>query len=296
MKIGRNQKCPCGSYRKYKKCCLYKHLFSEPSASKLNIENKYADLFGFNYELIKVADKMLQRKYDDTDEKQVFTYFSLGKSYKTLKAILLLCSNGYGQDSAILARSLIDLLITLQYILKDSSKSRIQRYFDYDWILRKKMYDYAESKPELLEIIQNRIKNPKQNQDSVTKVRAQAKIMQAKYRYGRTWAEINIKEMAIEIGRLDLYSTAYALQSQILHNAPRVMNEYLIDDGKNLIVNTDQDDNWVEPTLVTAFDCFFHISAEYDKLLELGFASDLDRLVVDFHKQVGKINKEDSLN
>ena len=56
MKTGRNDPCPCGSGRKYKKCCLNRQLTSQPSSlSSRSIKERNLillsaiwDIFGFS--------------------------------------------------------------------------------------------------------------------------------------------------------------------------------------------------------------------------------------------------------
>jgi SEC-C motif len=48
VKIGRNEQCPCGSGRKYKKCCLEKHQATSPGAQlqpqKISVKEEVAKL------------------------------------------------------------------------------------------------------------------------------------------------------------------------------------------------------------------------------------------------------------
>lgn len=54
MKIGRNDPCPCGSGKKYKKCCLLKENQNHDFLNKLN--NLYATLKNLNNKLLKKAN------------------------------------------------------------------------------------------------------------------------------------------------------------------------------------------------------------------------------------------------
>ena len=292
MKIGRNQPCPCGSGKKYKKCCANKPVPVGSQAPQTPIEVKYKALFDYNRELRAVVDTIMEKKFPMGADKDMFAAFCIGKAYKTQAAILLLCQQGYGQDAAILVRSLIELLITLLYILKDPTDERIQRYFAYDWIMRKKMYNYGKTKPEILEILKERNQNLKQGDNPIEEVEKQAIAMQTKYNYKKDWSDKNMREMAEEVGRVDLYLTVYRLQSQIMHTAPRVMNEYVVNDGKGITIEVGQNERWVEETLVTTFDCFYNIVGQYDKLLKLGFATKLDEIAKRYVEQVGEINKK----
>lgn len=292
MKIGRNQLCPCGSGKKYKKCHIDIHL-EKPQSSSTSltpIEQQHKAIFSYNRELRTVADKIMGREYPLAGDKELFTGFCLGKAYKTHGSVLLLCRQGYGQDAAILVRSLIDLLITLLYILNDPSNERISRYFSYDWILCKKMFEYAKTKPHLLKALEVNDVNPLPDKLTTKEIEEHARLAQEKYHYGRDWSIHNMRDMAKEVGEEDLYLTMYKLQSQLIHTAPRTMNEYIKKEDEGYKIEVGQNTRWVEEALVSAFDCFYMIIGQYDKLLELGFANQLDDVAKRYSSEVAKIN------
>ena len=206
---------------------------------------------------------------------------------------MLLCSEGYGEDAAILVRSLFELLITLLYILKDTTDERVNRYYAYDWILRKKMFDYAKTKPDIAKEMQNRATNPKTGDTNIEEVMNQAKIVQEKYKYNnKGWSDKSIYDMASEVGRLDNYKTVYALQSQIAHTAVRVMNDYVKDSGNGLNIMVGPGLNWIENDLVALFDFYYSIVGECDKLFQFGFDKRLDYIAKRYLFYVGEINNK----
>ena len=56
MKIGRNDPCPCGSGKKYKKCCLNKP--SQAHKFKNDISIVYAGIKNINSQLIKKSNDL----------------------------------------------------------------------------------------------------------------------------------------------------------------------------------------------------------------------------------------------
>ena len=65
-KIGRNDSCPCGSGKKYKKCCITKEPIEKlvPTKKvKTVIVDSYGVLFGFNKELKDVVDSIFKKKW-----------------------------------------------------------------------------------------------------------------------------------------------------------------------------------------------------------------------------------------
>lgn len=297
VKIGRNDPCSCGSGKKYKKCCITK----EPEEKlvptkevKTVISHLYGALFNFNKELKDVVDDIFKKKCKADEPKTAFASFSLGKAYKTHEAIIILCSEGYGEDAAILVRSLFELLITLLYILKDTTDERANRYYAYDWVLRKKMFDYTKTKPEIVKEMEDRVAKPKAGDTSIDEVLKMANEVQQKYKYNnRTgWSDKSIFDMASEVGRLDNYKTVYALQSQIAHSAVRVMNDYVKDSGSGLNIMVGPGLNWIENDLVALFDFYYSIVGECDKLFQFGFDRRLDDIAKRYLSYVGEINNK----
>ncbi|MDD5147799.1 MAG: DUF5677 domain-containing protein [Candidatus Daviesbacteria bacterium] len=278
MKIGRNDPCPCGSGKKYKKCCLGKD--KEPkvisifnSGTKLGeftpfILKKSSKLFKYNNELRKIADEAIKREYYDQEDKQFFSGFFLGKAYKTHHSILTLCRQGQGENAAMLARSLFDLLITLLYILKDPTSYRLQRYADYDWVIRQNVYEYAKDVPDLIKLIEERGKNPKPQDNTPQEISYKAKSVQEKYKYKTYlgWSDKSLSKMAEEVGRKGPYRTVYNIFSQFIHTAPRVVNDYVKEKEGKFLIETGPTDNFVEEVLVASFDFFISILQKFDEL------------------------------
>ncbi|GAA0221801.1 SEC-C metal-binding domain-containing protein [Metaclostridioides mangenotii] len=68
--LGRNELCPCGSGKKYKKCCMNKDLISERAARKVGLSQKeYTDLYTRLYNYSK------QDKFKDELEKAKEAFF-----------------------------------------------------------------------------------------------------------------------------------------------------------------------------------------------------------------------------
>jgi len=257
------------------------------------IYQNHKDLFDFNEELRKIVDGVMDKEFQRITPKVALTTFALGKAYKTHGAMLLLCSQGYGEDAAILTRSLFDLSITLLYILKDPTNKRVLRYFHYDSIIRKRMYDYAKTVPTFANLFEERKLHPKPGDTTTEKVEKYAKLAQEKYNYGRMgWSDKPIRQMAEEIGRKGAYQTVYYLQSNISHSAVRTMNDYVKAHDKGYTVDIGRGENWVQEDLIASFDFFLAIVERSNKLLRLGLAKQLNNLSKRYFGEVGKINEK----
>lgn len=261
------------------------------------IYKKHRELFDFNTELRKVVDSVMDKEFHKITPKVAFTTFALGKAYKTHEAILLLCRQGYGEDAAVLTRSLFDLSVTLLYILNDKTNKRVLRYFHYDSIIRKKMYDYAKTVPTFTRLFEERRLNPKPGDTSVEEVEKQAGKAQKKYNYGRMgWSDKPIRQMAEEVGREGAYQTVYFLLSNISHSAARTMNDYVKAHARGFTVDIGRSENWVQEDLVASFDFFMAIVDRSNRMLRLGVTKQLNDLSKRYVGEVGRVNDKANSN
>ena len=260
---------------------------------KSDIKSKYKALLSFNQELRNLADKILDKEQKMVGPRDMFTAFAIGKGYKTHGAVLLLGKQGYGEDASILARSLFDLLINLLYIQVDQTDGRAYRYFQYDWILRKKMFTYALGKPEIMDQIQERTNNPRPDDTTIQEVEEQAKLSQEKNNYTeRGWSDKSLHDMAVEVGRIDAYKTVYRLQCQLDHNATRSVNEYAKRSQGGIVFEVGQSGNWVEESLVIAFDFYYSILAAFNSHFKAGFDKEISDLENRYVTELSEINKK----
>lgn len=253
-------------------------MISEEAIHKFKVKNdiksKYKALLSFNQELRNLAGKMLDKNQKMVGPRDMFTAFAIGKGYKTHGAVLILSKQGYGEDASILTRSLFDLLINLLYIQVDQTDGRAYRYFQYDWILRKKMLNYAAKKSDIMEKIEERVNNPKLEDTTLKEVEEQAKLAQQKNNYTeRGWSDKSLHDMAEEVGRSNAYKTIYRLQCQLDHNASRSVNEYAKHAKDGIVFEIGQSENWVEESLVIAFDFYYSILVAFSTHFKAGFDS-----------------------
>lgn len=261
----------------------------------MNFYNVEKNLFDKNHELREIVGSILEKKFSKVTPKIAFSTFILGKAYKTHEAILILCINGYGEDAAMLTRSLFELMVLLLYVLKDKSNKRVLRYYSYDSIIRKEIYDYAISTtPSLVNALEERINNPKPEDLSIEKVQEMAAIAQDRYKYDRRkgWSDKSIRQMANCVNKGGIYNTIYSLFSNISHTAVRVMNDYVkFKPGDSVYtVQVGPSDNWIKENLVASFDFLLGIISRFNILLRLGMASQLNAVAKRYIKEVDRIN------
>lgn len=260
------------------------------------MRGKYADLFRFNEELRQIVDSIFDKGYGTGKPKELFVAFALGKAYKTHQAVLNLCIQGYGQDAAILVRSLLDLAIITPYILNDPTDGRVNRYLEHGWIKKEQMFNHAtKENPSLAMAFEERAKNPKPNDLTKETVIEQAKLAQDTYQFDRyDWSDKTIAKMAQEVGKGKAYQTVYKLMSDISHSSVNAMSEYMKVDETGVTVDISPGTIWVEECLVSAFDCFYSVIGAYDKLLELGLVKQLDDVAERYITCLGESQKNGS--
>lgn len=259
-------------------------MVSEESAHEYNtktqIHDNFKQLISFNYELRSIISDALDREQKLKGPIDAITSFSLGKAFKTQGAILTLCEFGYGEDATALVRTLFEIMVNTAYIRQDSTDERAYRYLAYDWVIRKKMFDYASKKMEIVKIF-DKGKETGNTASVIKNVIEQEKIVQDKYKYHHNrWSDDDIARMAELVGRSDAYNTVYRLQCQFSHSLVRVMNDYAKDSNEGgLVFNVGVTKNWVEENLVATFDFLANIYENFCD--QLGMKKDGLKLVVD---------------
>lgn len=258
-----------------------------------NFREKYIDLFYFNEELRKIIEPVLDKHPEPVGFKQTFLLYALAKSHKTHAAILMLCERGFGQDAGILSRSIFELAITTLYILQDDTGKLVERFFDYDWIMRANVYDYVSEDTIFIEGLKKEDPDGKETE----KILKKAEEIKEKYKdieKNISWSDKSLKKMAEEVGRLDAYKTAYHLQCNLSHPNPRNTNDYFTELNGEIEINAGPDDKWISQSLVATFDFFIHIVGAWNEEFKFSLEDKLDDLVKRYSKKISKINKKRS--
>lgn len=150
--------------------------------------------------------------------KIVFLYL-YNSSVKSYSAIHLLCLEGYGQDSSIILRSLLENLITAKYILYDikSADYKAKRFEEYRWVEVKNSLEYWEMRDayqdeKLKKEILSKKKEVMQNvEDFIKKYNIKNKNDLLR------WSGISIRKMAEEVSMLEEYLLTYKLCCSFSH-------------------------------------------------------------------------------
>lgn len=91
----------------------------ETEKCRQEILKRYRHLFELNKNLFQLADDMINtgKMKRDAPLHDVIA-FLFSKALKTFQAVDILCQRGYGQDVAILARTLFEILVHVRYLAK----------------------------------------------------------------------------------------------------------------------------------------------------------------------------------
>jgi len=249
-------------------------------------------LYYFNKQLRSLVEPVFENNLVVNNLKGGFLSFSFGKAYKTHASLLILCKSGSGQDAAILTRSLFELAVTVSYILNDVTDNRIERFMEFDWVIRQTMCGYLKSKPKLNEKLQREAEKRKV---SIDKIIQKAEEVQKKHKYDKRkgWSDKSIKGMAEEVGLGDLYLTAYRLFSNLHHSAVSTINEYLnIDKDGAIEIDSGPSSKWVEQSLVGAFHFFGIIIEKWSEYFHLGLNDELKILTDKYVKEIGEVKEK----
>ena len=256
---------------------------------------KINKLLQYNNQLRELVETVFDRKFYFITPKQAFLAYSFAKAYKTHASIIVLCQKGNGQDAAILTRSLFELAVTTLYVLKDKTGSRLQRWLDFDWVIRDEIYKHVQSEPGVSAAFDARAQNPREGDSSVEEVSKMAQKMRKKYHYDlrKGWSDKIIKQMSEAVGLESIYMTAYRLMSDLHHSAVRTMNDYF-SQGANgeIMADTAPSERWIQETLVSSFQFFIMIIDKWTDEFNLGLDDKLQKLSDDYVNNVRGLNVE----
>lgn len=176
--------------------------------------------------------------FDLATHQRVFL-FILTRSLKTYASIVLLCRNGYGQDASALLRSLLENIVTVEFILYDKKKADdlAKRFVAYKWVIMKR--HLAEQEQQLATMSAAQMKEYQQKRAMIL-----AKVEEFKKNFRVisdralvTWSGKTVRDMARQVDKqlLAEYDTTFRLCSRFSHPSILGDQEYMVQDGKQLV-------------------------------------------------------------
>ena len=208
---------------------------------------------------------------------QAMVIFALGKAYKTHRALLILCQDGYGEDAAILLRSLFELALDARYIARDPSGQAALRWIDYDAVTRYELARTVHTDP-YFEV--HRANAPG---GEVVPVDAVEQALEAQrthkfwanekngvLRHPKDWSGISRRQMARSVGWASHYSGLYALTSILAHSSVRASDHFVSSTADaGVVVNVRPGPDWVDHVLLSAHVYFYAVVRAWLKILKV---------------------------
>lgn len=247
-------------------------------------------LFDYNKRLNKmVVDRARTIARLEATPINFFIALVIGKVVKTHNAILILCTNGYGEDAAILTRSIFETLLNIEYILKENTEERINRYIEHSRKI-KGMYLQALSKHTDAVAYSDSELNDEEKQ----KIINDAAIAQEKYDFKiNGWSDQSGYKMAEDVGMLADYEMFYKMMCGLAHTDILALDGYAsADKEESPKINMDPSDRYVEVTLVSVFEYILKIVDKWNDLLKLQMDDDLQKFFDEYSLSMQAIKSE----
>jgi hypothetical protein len=143
----------------------------------------------------RVVDENMNLIKPKTDFEWAVT-FLFYRAYKLYWTILILSQKGFGPEAAILARSLMEHAVNMQWIAKDDHDNRAKLFLEYFHVARKKLYDNYDKYgvfPNLTDI-------EKQSMESREEIEKRYEEVKQNYPEEWYWAPIKIRTRAYDVG------------------------------------------------------------------------------------------------
>lgn len=297
MKIGRNDKCPCGSGKKYKRCHLHNPPRSGNHTAMPNPTERTDQLSPINEEgflsdhieeyrrhicqkhepqraLLYEVNRFCQRvKFDvhvhNLDGQEIFSAALFIKILSDVQAAVLLLERGLSSQACSLLRVALEALIVLGKLAKS-----------YDFV--EAFIRYGEQ--QRLKLVRAIRQNPARSLDNIRPEITEEVVREIEQIVGDI-PRRNLDEWACELGLSHFYDAQYRIYSGDIHSHPRALERYLETDttGEYAVIN------WgpaIEEDLGTEFlesARILLVSLSFIKnVFELDIAADIERLSAKF--------------
>ena len=257
--------------------------------TKSSIKKLYYPLILVNHKLRLIAKEFIDQKPTIETPKDGVAAYMMSKAYKTHGVILNLARNGYAQDADMLARTLFDTHLIIASVVDDETDKTAMQYLHFDDETKSDMFSQLDREGKFKEYFEQRKLNPKEGDEPIEKIQERAQNWLEEYGkdFKRQWyGDKKTSEMAklAEVGHY--HSTAYKLQSQLIHSLPRTMDFYLADVDGKLVMTPDPDERYVDIPLSASFNMFFLIVEKYAKHFKIDADAMFEPLVTEYGEAV----------
>ncbi len=235
--------------------------------------------------------------FDLPAHKRIFL-FILTRAIKTFTAIEVLCLQGFGQDVAALIRSLLENLITAQYIIFDEKTAdhMAKRFVEYKWVIFKR--SLAEEERGLRRSADEEKVEFNEKKELILK-----HVEEFKKRYDIksdraliTWSGKTVKDMARQVSKelYDEYESTFRRCSRFSHPTILGDKEYIVQDQRSLTFSPRPSAVGVDMNYQAGIRYFMAYLDLVNNLFKLQFAEDLSALRKKFQDVQDLLNKKNS--
>jgi len=202
--------------------------------------------------------------------KNLLNYF-LMTAIRQFDAISVLCSEGYGDCSLVILRSMLENLISLKYIVlgEKQIEERAERFENYKWVDMKKQLTYWKNSKGVVQ---------KDTQEDILSKEAiiLSSVEDFKKRFNinnerefRTWSGISIEEMADRVNMSDAYNLMYRMCCLFSHPSFLGQQQGVTKNNDYTIFSTKPSFRNIEVNLMTAIHYLFEFLIIFDHLFNL---------------------------
>lgn len=208
----------------------------------------------YGEEIITCVSKNIGDKIISPHEEEVIIDSLFRKGFKHYKAIVLLCTEGYGQDALIITRVLLELFYNIKYTLAPTKKKEIRKRAEQFFI--SEIYD----KKKTIENIKRDVNAIEVPDELMDKIESEIK----KHGKPDDWTK-TCYELAKDIDEIKSYRQEYSYFSVFIHSKPLCLHQYNIDFAHKLAVNSSPSDLGTYISIGFATKYFLFILEEWQK-------------------------------
>ena len=188
-------------------------------------------------QVVQRLDQLLEPAKGVDLSRFAFTQFqkvalvSVARARDLVDSIRMLGEAGYVEQAGTLLRSLFELHISLDYIARADSETRVQRFLDYDDVLayrgHRRVLDLAKrgdrGAQEALDRAQQRIEEIERGYERFCERHWKGKGNQERSH----WSGLNVYQLCQELDRVMEYLAVYQRYSEPTHSAARSLSKQL---------------------------------------------------------------------
>jgi len=250
------------------------------------VYKEYKPLFDLHQQLLELfgetADKGNAKEVpiENISKLQSVMGFLATKAIKTHVAIYLLCKNGAGQDAEILLRSLIEILISVKYLLFADSEKRADMYIGF--------FDFKTARDISKLKYDPKIGEKLKEYEEEYNMKKEEFLKQHDIKDKNSWSGKKISEMAGETGLTEIYNKAYNFSSDMAHSNILCSPCYIkMGDG---YVDCDAGPSFdcVERVLGSCLECIINILVDFNRVLEIGNDQRIKDFIAKYGEQIEK--------